>query len=121
MDDASDTGAIFFSLGSYVKSVDMPRDKLNAFLETFAKLKQKVLWKYEDESIKNLPLNVMIRKWLPQSDILAHKNLILFITHGGVFGKQEGLYHGVPMLMIPFYGDQVIIKSIHSFCVILCN
>lgn len=90
----------------------MPQEKLNAFLSAFGKLKQKVLWKYEDESLENLPPNVMIRKWLPQNDILAHKNIVLFITHGGVFGKQEGLYHGVPMLMIPFYGDQVRLRSI---------
>lgn len=90
----------------------MPRDKLNAFIKSFGMLKQKVLWKYEDESITDLPPNVKISKWLPQSDILAHKNIVLFITHGGVFGKQEGLYHGVPMLMIPFYGDQVNIPRL---------
>lgn len=84
----------------------MPRDKLEAFVESFRALKQKVLWKYEDDSIKNLPSNVMVRKWLPQSDILAHPNVVLFVTHGGVFGTQEGLYRSVPMLMIPFYGDQ---------------
>ncbi|XP_055588576.1 UDP-glycosyltransferase UGT4-like [Uranotaenia lowii] len=105
LDNASE-GAIFFSLGSYVKSADMPKDKLKAFFEVFRNLKQKVLWKFEDESMRNVPKNVMVRKWLPQSDILAHPNIVLFITHGGMFGTQEGIYRGVPMLFIPFYGDQ---------------
>lgn len=48
----------------------------------------------------------MIRKWMPQSDILAHKNVVLFISHGGMFGTIEGLYRGLPMLFIPLYGDQ---------------
>lgn len=84
----------------------MPREKIDAFVETFRALKQKVLWKFENDSMANMPPNVMVRKWLPQSDILAHPNIVLFITHGGVFGTQEGLYRGVPLLMIPFYGDQ---------------
>lgn len=48
----------------------------------------------------------MIRKWLPQNDILAHRNTILFISHGGVFGSVESVSHGVPLLIIPFFGDQ---------------
>lgn len=48
----------------------------------------------------------MVRKWLPQSDILAHKNVILFISHGGLFGSFEGAERGKPMLYIPLYGDQ---------------
>lgn len=48
----------------------------------------------------------MIRKWLPQNDILAHENVILFIAHGGVFGSMESIWHGVPLLVIPFFGDQ---------------
>lgn len=106
MDGASTEGVIYFSFGSCIRSIDMPEDKLNAFIETFRSLKQKVLWKFENETIKDLPPNVMIRKWLPQNDILAHKNTKLFITHGGVFGTQEGIYHGVPMLFIPIYADQ---------------
>uniref|UniRef100_A0A182PLS9 UDP-glycosyltransferases domain-containing protein n=1 Tax=Anopheles epiroticus TaxID=199890 RepID=A0A182PLS9_9DIPT len=104
--DGAKEGVIFFSLGSYMKSADMPKDKMKAFLEVFRNLKQRVLWKYENEDVARLPKNVMVRKWLPQSDILAHPKVVLFITHGGMFGSQEGIYRGVPMLYIPFYGDQ---------------
>lgn len=77
-----------------------------SILGSFRSLKQRVLWKYENESTTDIPSNVMIRKWMPQNDILAHPNVVLFIGHGGYFGSTESLYHGVPLLLIPFYGDQ---------------
>lgn len=85
-------------------------------LKAFAGLKQNVLWKYENESLGYLPPNVMIQKWLPQNDILAHSNVKVFITHGGIFGSQEGLYWAKPMLCIPLYGDQHrnTIKSVRA-------
>lgn len=84
----------------------MPTDKLNEFLESFRNLKLKVLWKCDLTNLSNHPENVLIRSWLPQTDILAHKNVRLFITHGGLFGTTEGTCRGVPMLFIPVYGDQ---------------
>lgn len=54
-----------------------------------------------------IPSNVLIRKWFPQNDILAHPNVILFISHGGLFGTSESLYNGVPLLLLPFFGDQL--------------
>lgn len=104
--DSSSNGVIYFSLGSYVKSTDMPAERLVVILNAFAKLQQNVLWKYENESLTNLPPNVMIRKWMPQNDILSHPNIKLFITHGGIFGTQEGIYWAKPMLCMPLYGDQ---------------
>lgn len=71
-----------------------------------SKLKQRVIWKFEDETIPNLPKNVLIRKWLPQSDILAHPKVVLFISHGGMFGNFEAVNYGIQMLVIPIIGDQ---------------
>lgn len=56
--------------------------------------------------MSGVPPNMMIRKWMPQNDILAHPNVVLFIGHGGSFGTTESLYHGVPLLLIPFFSDQ---------------
>jgi glucuronosyltransferase len=30
----------------------------------------------------------------------------VFITHGGLLGFQEAIYHAVPLLMLPFGNDQ---------------
>ncbi|XP_017492768.1 PREDICTED: UDP-glucuronosyltransferase 2B15-like [Rhagoletis zephyria] len=107
LDDA-EHGVIYFSFGTVVKDTGMPIEKLNLFLDAFRQLKQRVLWKFENESIPNLPSNVLIKKWLPQNDILAHPNARAFISHGGLFGLQETVYHGVPVVGMPFLFDQHI-------------
>lgn len=106
LDEAHD-GAIYFSLGTNLRSSDMPPEQLKVFLNVFAALKQRVLWKWEDDNMANLPKNVLVQKWMPQSDILAHKNVKVFITHGGLLSTQEGVFRAVPMLGIPIYCDQV--------------
>lgn len=126
LDEAKD-GVIYLSLGTIMQSSRMPKDKLNAFMgklkrlksmkfllfviqllsfsETMKNVKQRVLWKCE-ESQTNLPPNIMVREWFPQNDILSHINVILFISHGGLFGNMESIDHGVPLLIVPFFGDQ---------------
>lgn len=63
-------GVILFSLGSNIQSADLPKDHLEVILQSFAIFPQKFLWKFEDETLE-VPQNVLIRKWLPQSAILS--------------------------------------------------
>lgn len=40
--------------------------------------------------------------------VAAHGNVKAFITHGGLMSMQEAIFHGVPLLAIPIYGDQML-------------
>ncbi|XP_049767214.1 UDP-glycosyltransferase UGT5-like [Schistocerca cancellata] len=104
--DGAKDGAVVFSLGSNLRSADLGEDKRTAILTAFSKLKQRVIWKWETETLPGKPENLMVKKWLPQADILAHKNLKVFITHGGLLSTFEAVYHGVPVVGVPVFGDQ---------------
>lgn len=100
-------GVILFSLGTNVNSADFSSEKLESILRVFARLQQKIIWKWERDTIpRNKSSNVLMQKWVPQDDILAHPNTRLFISHCGLGGVTEALYHGVPILGIPFIYDQ---------------
>jgi MGT family glycosyltransferase len=103
---SSKDGVILFSLGSIFKGQDMPEETRKAFLNAFARLKQRVLWKWDFGDMTDLPPNVKLSKWLPVQDILAHPKTKLFITHGGLLSTQEAIYHGVPLVGVPLFGDQ---------------
>lgn len=105
LDNASE-GVIFFSMGSNIQSTTLPVEKRDALLKTFAQFKQKVMWKWESDNLPGRPDNVFIKSWWPQDDILAHRNVKVFITHGGLLGSTEAIFHGVPVIGIPIFGDQ---------------
>ncbi|KAH8312485.1 hypothetical protein KR044_011015 [Drosophila immigrans] len=99
-------GVIYFSMGSNIRSSDLPAATRKVLLQTFGSLKQRVLWKFELEQLEDKPENVLISKWFPQPDILAHLNVKLFITHGGLLSTIESIYFGKPVLGLPVFYDQ---------------
>jgi glucuronosyltransferase len=104
--DESKDGVIFFSFGSNAKTTVLPSEKIKILLKVFSKLKQRVIMKWETDSMEGKPDNVLIGKWLPQDDILAHKNVKLFISHCGLGSTVEAKYHAVPIVGIPLFADQ---------------
>lgn len=93
-------------MGSIIQGRHWEDKKREAFTRAFGKIKQKVIWKYENKTLLNKPENVMITSWLPQRDILAHPNVKAFITHGGLLGVSESITEGIPFIGIPIYSDQ---------------
>lgn len=106
--DKAVNGIIYFSLGADIKSSDLPLEKLEAFLKVFAPMeKTLILWKFESIALKERHYNNMIvGPWMPQQEILKHKNLKTFITSGGLLSTMEALYYGKPIIGIPFFNDQ---------------
>ena len=68
----------------------MPESKRNAFLGAFSKLKQRVLWKWESDTLPGQPSNVKLGKWLPQSDILGE--CCITGKAVGISGIRDGTY-----------------------------
>ena len=60
-------------MGSFIQSTDWPVDKRDALVKAFARMDQRVIWKYENETLPNKPDNMLIGKWFPQRDILGRK------------------------------------------------
>ena len=98
-------GVILVSFGSVITASKMPEEKRLMMLEVFSRLKQRVIWKWEEE-MTGLPDNVMVSSWLPQTSLLVHPNLRVFITHGGMGSIQETLCHKTPIVGVPVHGDQ---------------
>ncbi|EGW12011.1 UDP-glucuronosyltransferase 2B31 [Cricetulus griseus] len=71
-----------------------------------AKPLPKVLWRFEGKKPDTLGSNTRLYKWIPQNDLLGHPKTRVFITHGGTNGLYEAIFHGIPMIGIPLFGDQ---------------
>ncbi|KAF2900031.1 hypothetical protein ILUMI_06156 [Ignelater luminosus] len=106
LDDAS-SGFIYFSLGSNVKSKLLSEETRTVLIETFAELPYTILWKFEEDNLPGKPNNVIIAKWFLQQDIFKHPNIKLFITQGGLQSMEEAIYNHIPMVGMPFFGDQI--------------
>ena len=103
--EKSEHGVIFVSFGSIVKASKMPESKRKGMLAVFSRMKQRVIWKWET-AMNDAPPNVFVSSWLPQTSLLAHPNVRLFITHGGAGSIQETICHKTPIVGVPFFADQ---------------
>ncbi|MFE6162030.1 macrolide family glycosyltransferase [Streptomyces sp. NPDC056486] len=52
----------------------------------------------------DVPANVEVRSWVPQLAILEQADA--FVTHAGMGSSSEGLFSGVPMIVVPQSAEQ---------------
>ncbi|MFE3503833.1 macrolide family glycosyltransferase [Kitasatospora sp. NPDC059160] len=52
----------------------------------------------------DVPDTVEVHRWVPQLSVLAQADA--FVTHAGMGGSSEGLFHAVPMIAVPQAVDQ---------------
>ncbi|XP_065770046.1 UDP-glucuronosyltransferase 2C1-like [Muntiacus reevesi] len=97
-------GVVVFTLGSMIRNLS--EEKSNVIASALAQIPQKVLWRYTGKKPETLGANTRLYKWIPQNDLLGHPKTRAFVTHCGTNGIYEAIYHGVPIVGIPMFGDQ---------------
>ncbi|ARF80068.1 macrolide family glycosyltransferase [Kitasatospora aureofaciens] len=55
-------------------------------------------------ALGEVPDTVEVHRWVPQLSVLAQADA--FVTHAGMGGSSEGLFHAVPMIAVPQAVDQ---------------
>ncbi|KAG9354956.1 hypothetical protein JZ751_001669 [Albula glossodonta] len=101
-------GFVVVTLGSMLSSVPLEPilQEMNA---GFAAVPYGVIWRYHPlrwpPHLQPAP-NVKLVEWLPQNDLLGHSKARLLVTHGGQNSLLQAVYHGVPVLGVPLFGDQ---------------
>uniref|UniRef100_A0A8C5KV89 UDP-glucuronosyltransferase n=1 Tax=Jaculus jaculus TaxID=51337 RepID=A0A8C5KV89_JACJA len=101
---SGEDGIVVFTLGSMVSN--MTEERANVIASALAQVPQKVVWRFDGKKPDTLGSNTRLYKWIPQNDLLGHSKTKAFVTHGGTNGIYEAIYHGVPMVGIPLFGDQ---------------
>ncbi|KAJ6656088.1 hypothetical protein lerEdw1_004137 [Lerista edwardsae] len=103
-----EAGFVIVTSGSMVSSIPH-LEVLKELNAGFAQLPQGVLWRYQasrwPKEIERAS-NVKLVDWLPQNDLLGHPKARLLVTHGGLSSLMEAIYHGVPVVGMPLFGDQ---------------
>jgi len=73
-------------------------------LKTFGALPYRFLMKVgEDQSVYDIPENVVLQSWFPQPAVVPLADL--FIHHGGNNSFNEALYFGKPAIIMPYCWD----------------
>ncbi|XP_059056333.1 UDP-glucosyltransferase 2-like [Achroia grisella] len=104
--DASKHGVIYISYGTNVSPSHLPPEKIQMLVNVFSRLPYDVIWKWDKDELPGRSKNIKISKWLPQSDLLRHPKVLLFVTQGGLQSTDEAIAAGVPLIGMPMLGDQ---------------
>ncbi|NOU64814.1 glycosyl transferase family 1 [Paenibacillus sp. LMG 31461] len=101
---------IYISLGTvFNRSIDFYKLCIAALGNTEHTIVMSIGNNVQISDLGEIPPNFTVKPYVPQTELLPYTKL--FITHGGMNSTHEGLYFGVPLLVIPQSADQPMIAS----------
>ncbi|MBU8919305.1 glycosyltransferase [Bacillus sp. FJAT-29953] len=99
---------IYISLGTvFNQAIDFYKLCFQAFGNTDHTVVMSIGEKTQLSDLGEIPKNFIVKNYVPQTEVLKYTSV--FITHGGMNSVHEGLYYGVPLIVIPQSADQPII------------
>lgn len=109
--DEAKNGAIYFSLGTNLRFSKVTKEQMNAIAGAFKEYPNIRILIKSDESIvipSHKSSDVLIAPWFPQESVLAHPNVKVFVSHGGLLSTMETVHYGKPVIGISLAFDQKI-------------
>lgn len=104
------TRLIYISLGTvFNQAADFYQLCFEAFGNSEHTIVMAIGGRVRISDLGKIPGNFIVDQYVPQTDVLQYAKL--FITHGGMNSTHEGLYYGVPLIVIPQSADQPIIAE----------
>ncbi|KAH6779431.1 hypothetical protein C2S52_010668 [Perilla frutescens var. hirtella] len=110
-DQTSPKSVVYISFGTVITP---PENELAALADALEICRFPFLWSLKDYAVKSLPDGFLDRTkgfgkivaWAPQQQVLAHRNVGVFVTHCGWNSILESISSCVPLICRPFFGDQ---------------
>jgi len=101
---------IYISLGTvFNDALDFYKLCMKAFENSDHTIVMSIGNKTKISDLGNIPKNFIVKNYVPQAKLLTYTKL--FITHGGMNSTHEGLYNGIPLIVIPQSADQPVIAK----------
>lgn len=100
---AGDAPLVYLSFGTVAGA-----DRYRAAIEALAALPIRLAVGLGDTTdpaaLGALPPHVRVQRWMPQQQVMPHASAM--VCHGGAGSVLTGLTWGVPMVILPIFGDQ---------------
>ncbi|KAB2441203.1 macrolide family glycosyltransferase [Bacillus luti] len=101
---------IYISLGTvFNEALDFYKLCIKAFENSEYTIVMSIGSNTKISALGDIPKNFIVKNYVPQTELLTYTKL--FITHGGMNSTHEGLYNGVPLIVIPQSADQPVIAK----------
>ena len=100
---------VYISLGSLLEQAKFYRQCIQAFQDASYTVVLNIGKRLAPSDFPAAS-NIVVCNHAPQLEVL--QRAAVFITHGGMNSAQEGLYHQVPLLVIPQVSDQFLVADV---------